>query len=251
MHMKVVASIQVRMGSSRFPGKVMKRVSGVPLLGHLVRRLSFCNTLNEIVVATSTNPENDVIEGYCRQESIPCFRGAENDVLDRTLGALRSRGADIGVEVFGDCPLIDPCIVDQTITYFLESGEYDYVGNDLKTTYPPGMEVEVFRVSSLEDSSRRLSADDPIREHGTLYIRQNSGIYNIFNLEAPRELARPDLELEIDTQEDFSVIKIIIEHFDGVYDFPLQEIISFLDKRPQIAAINSKVHRRWKEYRND
>jgi spore coat polysaccharide biosynthesis protein SpsF len=247
--MKVVASIQVRMGSGRFPGKVMKEVrEGRPLLGYLLDRLRLSSVLDQIVVATSTRAENDVIEEFCHSESIPCFRGSEDDVLERTVEALMSQKADIGVEVFGDCPLIDPAIVNNMVTYFLENPGYDFVGNDLRTTYPPGMEVEVFLLDALKDSHQRVS-DPLIREHGTLFIRQNPDIYNLINLDAPSDLSRPEMELEVDTVEDFQVIKAVIEHFSTRKDYSLSEIIQFMDSDKTLARINQGIPRRWREAR--
>ena len=247
--MKVVASVQVRMGSTRLPGKVMEVVLGRPLLGHLLDRMRLCSYLDDIVVATPDSTENDVIQEFCSSENIACFRGSEDDVLNRTLGALRSQGADIGVEVFGDCPLIDPLIVDNIICYFIKNPGYDFVGNDLVTTYPPGMEVEVFSVDALADSDRRV-ADETIREHGTLFIRQHPEIYKIINLDAPEKFHRPEMELEIDTIEDLEVIRIILGHFSGRIDYGLEEIIEFLDSNQTISRINRDVPRRWKTARD-
>src|SRR5262249_47334818 len=120
--MKIVATVQVRMGSSRLPGKALREVAGKPLLGHLLDRLALARRLDGIVVATSVRAENDAIEAYCGSRQIPCFRGDEDDVLGRMLGALRAHDAAVGVEVFGDCPLIDPAIVDQFVDLFTQSG---------------------------------------------------------------------------------------------------------------------------------
>ena len=247
--MKTIASVQVRMGSSRLPGKVMRLVRSRPLLAYLLDRLRLSKTLDGIIIATSTAVENDVIEEFCRKEGVACFRGSETDVLDRTLQSLNSMGATVGVEVFGDGPLIDPEVIDQVVDYYVKNPGYDYVGNDLKTTYPPGMEVEVFSKKALSDSSDRLPPSDPKREHGTLFIRQNPDIYKITNIEAPARHHRPDLELEVDTSEDFQVISRVIEHFSGRTDFTLEEIIEFMDGNPEISNINRQVPRRWKKYR--
>ncbi len=246
---RTVASIQVRMGSSRLPGKVMRVVQNRPLLGFLVVRLRLCQTLDEIIVATSSGIENDVIESFCDSESVRCFRGSETDVLDRTHKALSSASATIGVEVFGDCPLIDPVIVDHVVRVFENNRKYDFVGNDLKTTYPPGMEVEVFSVDALSDSAKRVAPNDPVREHGTLFIRQHPNLYKLLNIEASEDIRRPELELEVDTVEDYSVVTSIIENFEGRVDFTLKEIIQYLDDNPQVAELNSRVYRRWKEFR--
>ena len=222
-----------------------------PLLGFLIERLRLCRTIDEVVVATSIENENDVIEEFCANEGIACFRGSEEDVLKRTLGALESVSATIGVEVFGDCPLIDPLIVDDIVTKFLDHARYDFIGNDLKTTYPPGMEVEVFSVAALQDSDYRVAASDPIREHGTLFIRQNPQLYKVINLEAEGKRRRPEVELEVDSREDLDVVTAIIQHFEPRIDFSLDEVLCFLDDNPEIVEINRSVHRRWKEFRDD
>ena len=222
-----------------------------PLLGFLIERLRLCRTIDEVVVATSIDNENDVVETFCANEGIACFRGSEEDVLKRTLGALESVSATIGVEVFGDCPLIDPLIVDGIVKKFSDYAKYDFVGNDLKTTYPPGMEVEVFSVAALQDSDYRVAASDPIREHGTLFIRQSPQVYKVINLEAEGKYRRPEVELEVDSREDLDVVTAIVQHFDPRIDFSLDEVLRFLDDNPQIAKKNRSVHRRWKEFRDD
>lgn len=247
----VIAVVPVRMGSSRLPGKTLRPLAGKPLLGHLLDRLGRCTRLDGIVVATSANPENDLIEAYCASRGTPCFRGAEDDVLGRLLGALQSQGADTGVLAFGDCPLLDPAIVDTVVGEMLDGdGAYDFVGNDLATTYPPGMEVEAFRVAALADAAARC--DDPaIREHGTLFIRRNPDLYRLLNLEAPSQWRRPELEIEVDAPEDIPVIEAVLEHFGSDAVPGLTEIIAFLDARPDLAAVNQAVARRWKAYRDD
>lgn len=247
----VFATVQVRMGSSRLPGKALRQVRGTPLLGHLLNRLDLSQRLEGVVVATSSNPENDAIEAYCATRGVSCYRGSEDDVLGRMVGALSMVGAQIGVEVFGDCPLIDYRIVDRMVDIYLASkGELDWVGNDIKTTYPPGMEVEVFSASALADAANQ-TFDPAIREHGTLYIRQNPKRYKLLNVDAPVALRRPDLSLEVDTDIDLEVIANIIEHFDGTPGFALSDIIEFLDANPQVADRNRHVERRWKQYRNE
>ncbi len=248
--MSVVAAVAVRMGSSRLPGKALRRIAGKPLLGHLLDRLALARRLDGVVVATSLRPENNAIADYCGGRGIACFRGDEGDVLGRVLGALQSRGATIGVEVFGDGPLIDPAIIDMLVDTFTQSAEpLDFVGNDLVTTWPPGMEVEVFSVAALADAGRRCG-DPAVREHGTLFIRQNPALYRLRNIEAPPELRRPDLELEVDTADDLVVVEAALAHFASRRDFTLAELIAFMDANPEIATGNRDVPRRWKEFRS-
>ena len=248
--MTVIATIAVRMGSSRLPGKAMREIAGKPLLGHLLDRVAFARRLDGVVVATSRRAENDVIAEYCRARGIACFRGDEDDVLGRILGALTAQDATIGLEVFGDGPLIDPAIVDRFVDLFVQSGgQLDFVGNDLTTTWPPGMEVEVFSVDALADAARRCG-DPAIREHGTLFMRQNPGLYRLRNIEAPSEFRRPEIELEVDTAEDLAVMEAVLRHFSHRPDVGLSELIGFMDAHPDIAARNREVPRRWKEFRS-
>ena len=247
---KTVAVVPVRMTSSRLPGKVMAEVLGKPLLGHIIDRLECCSSLDDIVVATATDMLNNPIETYCRERGIPVFRGSEKDVLDRLSQALAWRDAQTGVLVFGDCPLIDPRIVEQLIQLFESNDQLDFVSNDLCTTWPPGMEVEVFRASALADSSLRCT-DGDIREHGTLYIRKHPNIYRLHNVDALPHLSRPDLSLEVDVSDDLTVIQAVMQAFDGRTNLPLEKIIDYMDKNPELAASNRNITRRWTQYRDD
>jgi len=251
--LKVVATVQARMGSTRLPGKVMMNLMGKPVLARLLERARRASKVDETLVATSIHAKDDVIADLCKSIETPCFRGSEEDVLERILGGLLQHEADVAVELFGDCPLIDPKIIDQHVSFFMDNlGKYDFVGNDLKSTYPPGTEVEVYSVSALEDAANR-ARDPGVREHGTLFIRQHPGIYRLHNIEAPDELRYPEMEIELDTAEDFQVIEAIFRHFleQGQPDFNTYDVVEFMLKNPQIQAINQKVERRWKQYRKD
>jgi spore coat polysaccharide biosynthesis protein SpsF len=246
--MKIVAIIPVRMASKRLPGKPLRLINSKPILGHLIDRLRTCDSLDEIIVATSRNKENDKIYNYCQNSNIKCFRGAEDDVLERLTLALKKTSADIGVLIFGDGPLVDPAIIREFVEIFLTDKTLDFLSNDIKTTYPPGMEVEVFKTSALEDSHRKNNNLDT-RKHGTLYIRQNPEQYKCKNIEAPKKYCRPELELELDTVEDLEVVKAIFKEFTDKPNFNLDDIIKFLDKNPKISEINLNVPREWQQYR--
>ncbi len=251
--MKIVAVVEARMASTRLPGKVMMPIMGKPVLGYLLERLKRCRSIDKIVVATSLNAKDDAIEDYCREMEVGYFRGSEDDVLDRILGAAKSVAADVGVEIYGDCPFLEPEIIDRMIKIYLDNTDkYDFVSTNLKITFPPGVGGEVYSVKALEDSARRASSAE-IREHGTLYMRLHPEIYRLYNIEAPPELHYPDMDIiELDTEEDFIVIEKIIE---ALYPenplFTIHDIIKFSDQNPQIRQINKDVHRRWKKYIKD
>jgi len=248
---KIVASIQVRMNSERLPGKVLREINGKPLLGYLIERLKMSKHIDEIIVAVPDTLENKPIINFCINEKLNYFAGSENDVLNRMTGSLNFMNANIGVEVYGDCPLIDPKIVDYVIQQFInEESAFDFVGNDLSTSFPPGMEVEVFKIDALIKANN-LASNQSIREHGTLFIRQNPEIFNIKNVTAPKKWFSPELEIEVDTEEDFYVIKKILENFNYKLEFSLEDIIQFLLKNPKLTEKNNKIERRWKVLRNE
>jgi spore coat polysaccharide biosynthesis protein SpsF len=248
---KIGALVLVRMGSSRLPGKPLKQVMGTSILDFLLLRLGQCRRLDQIIVTIPNGQKDDVLQKHCEKRNISFFRGDEEDVLGRIAGAVAKFQLDAGVTIFGDCPLIDPAIVDSTIDYFKsQRGKYDFVGNDLKTTFPPGMEVEVFTKESIHQASL-IESDPSIREHGTLHIRQNPSQFKLHNIECSGKFFRPELELELDSQEDFEVIEKVITHFHPRTDFSLDEIIDYMDKNPELLAKNGNVPRKWKEYRNE
>src|SRR6266511_3391616 len=141
--MKIVSTIEARMGSRRLPGKTLAPIMGRPTLELLVERLRRAKQVDEVVVATTTEPEDDSIEELCRQLQVGCFRGSSEDVLDRVLRAAQEFRASLIVEMTGDCPLLDPAVVDDVISLYL-SAKYDYVSNIVERTYPRGLDTQVF-----------------------------------------------------------------------------------------------------------
>ncbi len=247
--MKTVCVVRVRMGSTRLPGKVLMEIDGRPLLGILLDRLARARTLDGVVVATTTKTEDDPIVAYCQRRGVALFRGSETDLLGRIHAALTQEGAEIGVEVFGDGPLIDPLIVDAMVeTFRRANGKYDFVGNDLSTTYPSGMEVEVFSMAALT-RAQEMAVTPAIREHSTLFIRQHPEIFSLLGVEAETPFRHPEWRIEVDYPEDFQLIREILHHFRDVPNFGLADIIAFLDAHPDLAKANSHLERHWQPFR--
>src|SRR5262249_37789783 len=144
----IVAIVQARMNSSRLPGKVLQEIAGQPMLWHVVQRTRQAQLLDRVVVATSDQSSDDPLAEFCARENIPCFRGSEQDVLDRYYQAARSIQADGIVRITSDCPLIDPDVIDKVIRAY-EEEHYDYAANVLRYTYPNGLDVEVFSMTAL------------------------------------------------------------------------------------------------------
>jgi spore coat polysaccharide biosynthesis protein SpsF len=229
---KIVASIEARMTSRRLPGKVMRPILGRPMLDFLLERLARAKRVEEIVIATTDRPTDDVIEELARARGVACFRGSEEDVLGRVLGAVRSVSADVLVEITGDCPLTDPELVDQLADIYLAGG-YDHVSNILKPTYPGGFDTQVFSVDTLAEVER-LTQDPSDREHVSLYIYSHPERFKLYNLESGLGQEFWNLPLMVDTLEDFEIIRGIFEELYPVKPaFGVWDVVELLRRRPE------------------
>ena len=245
--MRITATIQARMGSSRLPGKVLKAVRGKPLLETQLERIRRSRLIDEVIVATTVNPADDAIAALAQRLGVGCYRGSEEDVLGRIAGLVRDRGVELHVELIGDSPLTDPQIVDEVIGVFLKAGgAFDYVSNGTALTYPSGMEVNVYPGAVLLDAESRVASGDPAREHVDIHISKNPR-YRRHLVTAPSWFRRPDLFLEVDTERDFEMMSRLIGHFidSGQTHFGLAQILDYLDHHPELAALNRDEPRRW------
>jgi spore coat polysaccharide biosynthesis protein SpsF len=241
--LRIAATIEARMTSSRLPGKVLLQAAGKPMLEHLVNRMRAVPSLRGIVLATTTNRTDDVLEEFSVKMGISCYRGSENDVMSRVIGAAESEGADIVVEITGDCPIIDPKIVEQTISMF-KSNQVDYVSNGHIRSFPDGMDTQVFRLDALKRSAA-MTNDRLDREHVTLHIRNHPELFTHVYLVAPPELHWPELGLTLDEPKDYELIKKIIEYFEPNQPlFTCLDVIQLLKQRPDWTSINQSVIRK-------
>jgi len=252
--MKIVASIQARMGSSRFPGKVLKEINGKPMLYWHVERIKQSRLIDDIIIATTTNRKDDEIVEFCISNNISYYRGSEDDVLDRIASLIEENNIDIHVELFGDSPLTDAHIIDEHIGYLLKNyDELDFVSNSIKTTYPPGQEVLVYKGNALIKANKKIHKKDPLREHVSIHIYKHPDKYQIKNIAAPFYYFYPDIYMEVDTEKDFQVVNNIFMYFfnKGKNYFTLSQILDYLIENPQIALENKNVERRWKQFRDE
>ena len=244
--MKVVATVEARMTSSRLPGKVMMEAGGKPILSHLINRLKAVPSLDDICLATTTNDSDDVLEEFALSEKINFFRGSESDVLSRVIGAAESVSAEVVVEITGDCPIIDHQIVDQVIRIY-KNNDRDYVSNVKVLTYPVGMDVQVFSLDVLR-RSQSMTTDPLDQEHVASHIRRHPEIFSHLNIIAPHNLHWPELGLTLDEYEDYLLLKKIIEHFLPTNElFSCLEVINFLKKNPKLIEINDHILRKGDE----
>lgn len=241
--MNVVTIVQARMSSTRFPGKIMKEVLGKPLIAYELERLKRSALTRSLVLATTGNPQDLQVIEVSQRLGISSFRGSEEDVLDRYLHAAEEFQADVIVRISGDCPLIDPAVVDQAIRLFLEhEPSYDYVSNTIVRTYPRGMDVEVFSYSALKEAFRNAEKSYE-REHVTPFIWQKPDKFRLGMQMQPCD--ESFYRLTVDTEEDFLLIKRIIEKiYPENPAFNKEQLILLLEKHPDWAAINSHVQQK-------
>ena len=199
----ILAVLQARTGSTRLPGKVMKPILGVPMIGRQIERLNRCERLERLVVATSRDPSDDALAGYVEALGVRVFRGALNDVLGRVLGAAIANGpAEHVVRLTADCPLADPQVIDDCARLHLERGA-DYTSNTLERTYADGLDVEVATIEALTAAAR--AARDPYeREHVTPYLYRRPERFAIAQL--TQGANRADRRWTVDTAEDFEFV---------------------------------------------
>ncbi|APJ04568.1 cytidylyltransferase domain-containing protein [Silvanigrella aquatica] len=247
MNQRIVAVIAVRMDSVRLPGKTLFNIHGKPLLEHLLDRVKSTYYIDDIIVATSHETVDNPIEVFCNKYGVSCYRGSKEHVLERIKEALAQSKATIGVNIYGDGPLICPEIIDYMILTFLMQ-DFDFVSNTLETTFPPGMEVEVFKFETLEKSYQLVSSSEEL-EHATLFIRKHPDIFKIYNSRANGKYYLPNHHLEVDEIKDTLLIEKIIEYQLITQDLSFNGIYNFFQKNPEASSLNQSVFRKWKQFR--
>jgi len=235
--MNTVAVIQARMGSSRLPGKVLMDLGGETTLARVVRRLKRSRQVTKIVVATTTACGDQSIIRECEHLQVVCFRGEEQDVLDRYYQAARANAADAAVRITSDCPLIDPELVDETVEVFRDE-HADYASNVFPRTYPRGLDTEVFSFDAL-DRAWREAREAHQREHVTPYLYEHPQIFKLASLSGAADYSR--YRWTLDTREDLELLRAIYSRFHGRDDFSWQEVLRLMEREPELAELNSQV----------
>jgi spore coat polysaccharide biosynthesis protein SpsF len=240
--LSIVAVIQARMGSTRLPGKVLLDVSGEPLLFHVVARAEAMRQVDAVVVATSSLARDDAIEGLCQDRGWACFRGDEEDVLDRYYRAAQWATAEHVVRVTSDCPLVCVEEADRVIERHLEARS-DYAHNI--TVWggqtPLGTGVEIFTFDALEVSWRE-GQEPHHREHVDEYVGEHPERFHIEVVVASPALRRPELRLTVDTPDDLELVREIYRRlYHPGQVIPLAEVVSLLDANPRLTELNRHV----------
>jgi spore coat polysaccharide biosynthesis protein SpsF len=236
--MKVVAIIQARMSSKRLRGKVLMQLAGIPVLEHVVQRVSYCKTINQVVVATSSDISDDDIETWCIDHKVECFRGNLSDVLDRFYQAAKHYQAEAIVRITADCPVIDPAIVDEVVEGY-QVGGFEFYG--LAGEFPDGLDCTVFSFSAIERAWNE-SVLPSEREHVGPYIEKNPEIFKSGALVKFKSMSHHRWTL--DEPDDFKLLSFI---FNELYEkgsiFYTHQIIKLLEINPEISNINSNIIR--------
>ncbi|MFZ1009562.1 MAG: glycosyltransferase family protein [Candidatus Sulfotelmatobacter sp.] len=237
--MKVIAIIQARMGSTRLPGKVLVDIYGHAMLFHVARRTGAAETLDKVVIATTTEPADDAIVAWCEEHRVSCFRGNEMDVLDRYYRAACQYNAEAVVRITSDCPMIDPLVVDKTVSAFL-SERPDYASNTQVRTYPRGLDTEVMSFAALERTW--TEARHPYqRTHVTPYIYENPGLFKILDVTA--ETDHSAYRWTVDTWEDLEFIRAVYSRLRDE-KFSFSDALNLMKREPELAEINQSVQQK-------
>jgi spore coat polysaccharide biosynthesis protein SpsF len=259
MHPKVVGIIQARRSSSRLPDKVLLDIGGKPMLVRVADRAGRARLLDEVLIATTNDPVDAAIEGLCHEHGYQCFRGSLHDVLDRYYQAALLHHAQVVVRLTGDCPLIDPGLIDELTSKFLGganfveelqgfSFQYDFATNRLPPpwhrTYPIGLDVEMCTFQALERAWRegRLPYH---REHVMPYLYEEEGRFRVLVVDHDPDYG--NLRWAVDTPADLELARQVYARFDGKDDFTWLDVVALFQREPQLAEINSQD--RQKDYR--
>jgi glutamate-1-semialdehyde aminotransferase/spore coat polysaccharide biosynthesis protein SpsF (cytidylyltransferase family) len=226
------------MGSTRFPDKVMQPVCGEPLIGHLLARLSGAKRIDQIVLATTENTQDEPLARYVSELGYTVFQGEEDDVLDRYYQAAKQANADVVVRITGDCPLIDPELVDGIVTKFVEAG-VDYASNVSPPTYPDGLDTEVFTSQALEIAWNKARTPQE-REHVTPFIRESDS-FTRQNVSYSNDLSSE--RWTVDEPADLAVVAKIFEHFHPGNDFSWLEVLALRDEHSDWFNANQHLDR--------
>jgi len=235
--------VQARCASERLPNKVLTPLGDRTVVEHVLRAVSAARLVDEVILATSVEPSNDRLTSLVEALGYRVFRGAEDDVLGRFVGALAEDPADVVIRHTADDPLLDPGVIDVVVGAYLKGG-CDYASNILQRSWPRGLDTEVVSRQALE-RAHRAAKEPEYREHVTLYIRRHGGEFRLRNVSALEQETWPDLRLCIDTAED----KALLEAVFAALHRPRRvlrvgEVIDWLRSHPHIARLNAEVRQR-------
>lgn len=236
----ILAILQARVSSTRLPEKVLAPILGKPMILRQIERIGRSELIDRLLLATSTDPSDDPLADLCRKEGVEIFRGDLDDVLDRFYRAARTDDPEHVVRLTGDCPLIDPWLIDRVIEFHMEGG-YDYTANALEPTYPDGLDVEIMRFSVLEKSWREAKLPSE-REHVTPFLQKDPERFRIGSVKNEQNLSH--LRWTVDEPRDLELVRRIYEAlYPQKPDFLMEDVLVLLEEHPQWKTINRNIPR--------
>ncbi|MEK4239918.1 glycosyltransferase family protein [Paenibacillus sp. FSL H7-0714] len=235
--MNITAIIQARMGSTRLPGKVLKKLADHTVLGHVITRCQAIPSVNQVIVATTVQEDDIDICKEALKYGVPIYRGNEDNVLSRYYEAAKEADSDIIVRITSDCPLLDPEISETVIQYFLNHN-YDYISSGLDGTFPRGLDTEVFTFKALEVAYKQATQEYEF-EHVTPYLYQNKEQFNIHAFQNHTDQSK--YRLTLDTEEDWKLISKIYDELYKGEIFYINDILELFKRYPELACINAEV----------
>jgi spore coat polysaccharide biosynthesis protein SpsF len=236
--MTTLGIIQARMGSTRLPGKVLRKLAGRTVLDRVVRAAQSSGVLDELVVATTTEAIDDAIEAECARIGIECYRGPVDDVLSRFLGVLEKHDSDMVMRFTADCPLLDSRLVAMAHRVF-EAAGVDYLTTSIARTLPRGLDVEIVKTPVLKAID--ALATEHHRTHVTSYIYTHAEAFDVIGLTMQPDLSH--LRLTLDTEDDWKLIEAIVGHF-GDEPVEVRELADWLAGQPELVLLNAHVEQK-------
>lgn len=236
---RVILVMQARVGSSRLPGKVMLDLGGRTVLEWGVRACLAAGSIDDVIVATTTDARDDGLAALAAQSGAHVVRGSEDDVLSRYVQALTEHPADAVVRVTSDCPLMDPALIDAVVGAWRADPEFDYVSTFIPRWLPHGLDVELVTAEALRSVDRTAIGHDRI--HVTSGVYADPDTYDILGL--ARATSAADLRVTVDTEQDLAALRAIVSEL-GTEIPSYREVIRLLRSRPDLRAINSGVQQK-------
>lgn len=234
--MRTIGLVAVRMKSSRLKKKALLELNGMPMILQLLFRLKRSKRMDDIVLCTSTNPDDQILLELSKDNGFKSFAGSEDDVMDRFLRAGERENADIIIRITGDNPFTDPDVIDTMIDSHIKAGA-DYTRMD---NLPIGVTAEIISFKALE-KAHKLAEDSNYSEYMTNYFINYPELFKLNIIQPDEDVKRPQYRLTVDYPEDIELIKTIFKHFNQSADFSIKDVIEFLDNNTNIAKINSNI----------
>ena len=243
MNKKVSVIIEARLNSKRLPSKVLYKVQNMILIEYMIERLKQVNEVDDIIIATTTNPKDNKLVNLLKKKNILYFRGSENNVLKRVVDTAKKFNSKIIISLTGDCPLIDPTIIQKMLSIF-KKNKYDLVSNSLLRSYPDGMDVNIFSIKSII-KCLNISKTKDEKEHTTLLFKKNRKLFKIKDVVASKKLFWPNLGLTLDEYKDYKLIKKICNFFyRKKQNYSCEDIVKLLkNKKKKWLKINKNIKR--------